>query len=378
MSRRRKLTRERDLQVIKGEGRPYSHLTQAAVFYIVLVLLAALVFLLAYHWLGSQYLASRLQIVTAQPGYLENSIPVEGVVTRDEQVVHAPRSGVIVEAASPGERVAAGVPLVTIVPLSREDVEAIMEPAGPVENLWDRLAQYLQGLLESAEPPEATPTLHLAGEIPPWLQERLTVDSERAGLLSYHLDGWEFLSGSDFPSPKYFESLPDEAWPLGEKAFVEAGQPLLKIVNNWRWYFHVVLPLTPGRAVASQPQVTIDFDFAPEEPAEAYLEEAVIDSAAGRVLLTYRLEKQLPGFEQARRPTAVVNYQRRDGILIPDAALLTRHGEAGVYTNSGGLVVFRAVTVIRQQDELVLVEGIDPFTMVITRPGLVREGQRLD
>ncbi len=379
MRRRKRQHQDHNFQVLEGEGRRYSYLKQAAVFYIVLLLVVVLLFQVGYHWLGEQYLALRLQIVTAEPGSMDSSIEVAGIVTRNEHIVHAPGTGIVVDLLSPGERVAAGAPLVTIVSLSREEAEAMQEHhEEPVDSFFSTLAQLLQNWLEPEETVEAAPPLVLDGEIPPWFQDQLSVFCEQAGLLSYQLDGWEFLSGKDTPPLEFFETAPQAASPLVEGTFVEQGQPLLKIVNNWIWYYHVALPLNPGRTAAAQQKVAVVFDFAPESPVEASLEDALIDTAGSRVILSYRLDRQLPGFEQARLSEAVISFQRQKGILIPAAALLEKDGEAGVLINQGGMVAFSAVNVIRREDDLALVEGIEPYTLVIARPDLVREGQRLN
>jgi len=221
----------------------------------------------------------------------------------------------------------------------------------------------------------AEETIVVTGKIPPWFKEKVTVAGDKPGLLSYYLDGWETLDRGNYHLPEQFNREPAIS---AAGLFVEEGQPLFKIVNNWQWYFNVVLPLDPGRTVAAQKKVTFTFAFAPVNPVEALLEESRIDSAAGEVRLSYRLDRQLPGFERARWSGARLSFQRQEGIVIPHSALVERENETGVFVNSGGTVRFVPVTVIRRQDGRVMVEGIEAFSMVITRPHLVREGQRLD
>ncbi len=57
---------------------------------------------------------------------------------------------------------------------------------------------------------------------------------------------------------------------------------------------------------------------------------------------------------------------------------MDREGVFGVFLNRGGRVRFNEVTVIRIQDDEAMVEGLEPGSMVIARPALVEEGQRLN
>ena len=70
--------------------------------------------------------------------------------------------------------------------------------------------------------------------------------------------------------------------------------------------------------------------------------------------------------------------ERQEGVIIPAGALVEREGATGIYLNQGGKVKFKEVTVTRCMDERALVEGIEPGSMVIARPELVEEGQRLN
>ena len=65
-------------------------------------------------------------------------------------------------------------------------------------------------------------------------------------------------------------------------------------------------------------------------------------------------------------------------MIIPAGALVDREGVFGVFLNRGGRVRFNEVTVIRIQDDEAMVEGLEPGSMVIARPALVEEGQRLN
>ncbi|MEW5785896.1 MAG: HlyD family efflux transporter periplasmic adaptor subunit [Bacillota bacterium] len=379
MSRRRLPDQGKNFTVIPGEGRRHSHVKQALVFYLVLGLVAVLVIQAGSQWMGMLFFARRLQITTAEPGFFDYSVAAEGVVTRREQVISAPASGIIVELAPSGERIAVGRHLVTILLLSREDILDLQTEILTEKTLWSRLEQYLRDLWHGAAADQPDQPVVLTGEIPPWFQETVTLSSETAGLLSYYVDGWESLWEEAYLTRELVESAASKT--VGDLAvgtFVEAGAPLLKIVNNWSWLYHVILPLDSGRGIAARESVTIVFDYAPDNPVQAVLENMVIDAAASEVRLTYRLDQELPGFDRVRWSSASIRFRQEQGIIIPAPAITAQQGQTGVFINSGGSVVFNPVTVIDYQDNRALVDGLEPYTMVIGRPDLVREGQRLN
>jgi putative membrane fusion protein len=371
------MVQKRKFKVIQGEGRGVSH-SRTALYYLAVGLVAVLVLLVAYHWTGNFFLVRRLQIATPVLDYLEHSIEAAGVVTRQEQVLSAPDSGIIVAIAPPGERVPAGKELATILLLSREEATALLSGENLQTGLWERVEKFFRELRQGVGSGEdAAEPLIVTGEVPPWYNETVTLTSASAGLLSYHLDGWEQLWEEAYLPEETFLARPPAPLPV-EGQFVERGEPLLKIVNNWSWKYHVVLPLDQGRTAAAHDSVTIFFKQAPEHPVPALLEKRAIDAAAGEVRLSYRIDQEIPGFEQMRWSASRILLRKQYGMIIPAAALTEKGGEKGVLVNRGGLVVFIPVTVIAQGDGKALVEGLAPDSLVIGRPGLVEEGQRLN
>lgn len=364
-NKNKKLKKARQrFEVHSGEGRRFDfrRLKQGFVFYVLLLLALVVIVQVGYHWLGEQFLAWRLQVVPAEQGILEQEIAVEGLVTRDEKVVRSPGNGVILELAEAGERVSVGKELarigVTGDPYPPEqDVEEGLEPGG---NAGDE-----------DEPGGNEPA-------PGDFDEIITISSDKAGLLSYHLDGWENREGPFYMDKEDFaENLP-EISVTSRNERIAKGEPLLKIVDNWQWFYNIVLPLHPGRTVASEQEIELAFDFYPGERVTAELYQSEIDEEDKEVRLTYLVERQLAGFEKVRRSEADLYYSRQEGIIIPAEAIFEKAHNKGVFVNRGGRVAFQPVTVIAQKDDRALVGGLEPQSLVITRHDLVEEGQRLN
>lgn len=404
------------LKVIPGEGRRFSlsNLKQALFFYVLLLLALVVLVQLGYHWLGGQFLAWRLQVVEAEMGVMQQDLSVVGIVTRQEEVIRAPVSGMILKMTEAGERASIGAELATLGVLSRSNMDSLRgsDHFNIDEDLWDKLLNYWRNIFpventeeeiqnEESDQGEETSqdgeTSRLeeieTGQPEPSdtgiseqviiqdeaiFEELLVIYNEQSGFISHFIDGWENHTGPIYISQVDLDENIGAGGFVLEGDLVEAGDPILKIVNNWQWFFNIVTPLHPGRTLAGMQVIEIEFAFAPGEIVKARLNEYEIDEDAREVRISYLIEKQLPGFDQARQAEASLIYRRQQGIIIPAEALFEKDSGKGVYLNQGGRVVFQPVTVIEKQQERIMVDGLNPFSLVITRPDLVEEGQRLN
>ena len=364
-------------EVLPGAGKrfSFSNIRQAAVFYILLLLALVILVQLGYHWLGEQFQSWRLGVIEAEPGYMKQQAEIRGIVTRDEMVITAPVDGVILQLAAAGERVPVGFELARIGQLTTAEMQMLLDSAepGPGEELWDKIQQYWQDVF-----PDQDHDLSEAGASVPLFTTIMTIECPEAGFVSYYLDSWE-----DRTQPLY---LPEEELetqiPTGnyimEGDLVQRGQPIGKLVDNWQWYFSSVVPFHPGRLIAILPQVELLFEFAPADPVAATLISHEIDEIAQEVRLTYQINRQLPGFDLVRLTKATLLYEQKSGIIVPEAAVFKKNNLTGVYLNQSGRVIFTEVIVVEKQEDKVMVEGLQPGSLIITRPDLVTEGQRLN
>lgn len=411
-SKKIKLAKQR-FEVLPGEGKRFSFsvFKQAAVFYILLLLVLVILAQLGYHWLGEQFLVWRLQVIEAETGVMRQEIVVEGVVTRGETVINAPANAVVLRLAPDGERIAKGEELARLGIISASDMRAIREAEDDEsrEELLQQLQDYWESLftgqVESDETTEEEPA---GGEentdkdpdllsLIDLFQDVVIIYSENPGFISHFTDG---LESEDGPFYDYFEDeeVSDDDEPEGEPeaeethdgveperdmgkitaegSLVEAGQPLVKVVDNWQWYFSTVLPLHPGRTLALYDKVSLEFDFAPGQSVQGILHYSEIDEENRQVRLTYVINRQLDHFERVRFTGAALLYRQQQGIIVPEGAVFEKEGITGLYINQGGRIVFKPVTVLEKQEELLMIEGLEPFSLVISRPDLVEEGQR--
>lgn len=396
----------RGFEVLKGRGRRFSFrsVMQALVFYALLLLALVVIVQLGYHWLGDQFLAWRLQVVDAEPGSMQQETTVTGMVTRSEEVIRAPAAGMVLSLAPSGERLPAGSELATLGVLSREKMEAMQgsEEVEADESLKEQLLEYWQDTFSAENQNGGQTGEDENGDLPDQeipgpetendgpgeerielpgddvFEELIVIRSEQAGFVSHYFDGLETYEGPFYLSDQGSEAVSPHGFFIDAGDLVSAGEPVIKMVDNWQWHFSIVLPLHPGKVIAGLERIDIEFQFAPSQPVSARRYSYEIDEAAEEVRISYLIDRQLAGFDQARQAQASLLYSRLQGIIVPEEALFEKDNEPGVYLNQGGRVVFQPVTVIGRQEEKVLVEGLAPYSRVISRPDLVEEGQRLN
>ncbi len=363
-------------EVLPGAGKrfSFSNIRQAAVFYILLLLALVILVQLGYHWLGEQFQSWRLRVIEAEQGYMQQQAELWGVVTRHETVITSPVDGVILHLAALGERVPVGSELARIGQLTPAEMQLLLDTAEPDlgEELWEKIQQYWHEVF-----PDDDQYLE-AGEGLPLFTNMITIESPEAGFLSYYIDSWEDRRQPLYLPREELETLVPTGTYVFEGDLVQRGEPILKLVDNWQWYFSSVVPFHPGRLIAILPQVELLFEFAPGDPVAATLISHEIDEAAQEVRLTYQINRQLPGFDLVRLTSATLLYEQKSGIIVPEAAVFKKEKLTGVYLNQSGRVIFTEVTVVEKQEDKVMVEGLQPGSLIITRPDLVTEGQRLN
>lgn len=401
-------------EVIEGGGRRFNFraMGQATLFYALLLLALVAVAQFGYHWLGEQFLTWRLRITPAVEGVMEQSFPGEGLVLRAEEVIASPAEGLVLQLAPAGERYPARTELARI-GLITSDQRSILEGEDrrraqqllvELEESWrvqtpretvpdheetdDELEETLapEGEEEEEQEEQEEGVFSLennyAGRVPEEEQSAsegtIIVRSPRPGLFSHYTDGWEGRSGPLYLEGDAFERVRPRGTYTAVGDLVRIGSPLGKIVDNWRWRYSLVLPLHEGRVLVDYPRLEIEFAFSPGETVPARLESYERDDSRRLMSLTYILERQVIGFEQARWTEATLLFRRREGIIVPEEALFEKEGRRGVYLNQGGRVVFQPVKILDRQDALALVEGLNAGQMIINRPDLVEEGQRLN
>lgn len=365
------------LKVLPGKGHTYLEKREKAFFLIVLVLLGFLLFQLAYSWLGPWIVAKRLKVFEAGTGVIENPVTVEGMITRREWVVKSPVEGVLLERFSPGQRIPVGG-RAAVFDLATGDYG---QEETDSKTVWSRIKDWTYEQFDTGS--ENGEPLDTGGLLSSTEESLYYLTSPFSGVVSYHLDGHEHIAPFHFPY-RYMVNGPGKGINVHEvieNTLIREGEPVFKVVDNLEWYFSVVLKrdhpqAKPGSSIIIRERIRMAFSFYPGE----YVDAEQVDfqrTGEGDVYLTYRITRQLPGFENHRLVEAVLIADTYQGIIVPVKALWDHDGKTGVFVSDAGMVVFYPVRVIYSRGNRAVVNGISPGQPVISRPELVQEGQRL-
>jgi len=369
--------------VIRGEGKTNLARFEKILFLIILLLAFTILLQVGYHWISDWLFSRRMQMEIAEPEVFRTSKETKGIITREEEIVRSPKTGLFFRKASPGKRVPVG-----------EKIGYLASSKGKW-NIMDELIDSNPHLYREKywfednrfEDNRFKDNRFNEEKIPFSFSSRFSIFTNTAGVLSYFIDGMEEYSSSEFPYSKINNST--EAFEEGKDTVptykfysVEKGDPLFRIINNWEWYFSVALEKDPGKDIAKQEKVKINFSFSPEREVEAEKIESKEDKEKEKVFITYRIEDELPGFHDIRKTKANIYYKEYSGVTISEEAIIVNKEnekvEKGVYLNHGGIVKFKPIDVLHVKDGRAVIEGVESQSMVIISHDLVEEGQRLE
>jgi putative membrane fusion protein len=320
------MKKQRPLTVIPGKGKKKRR--RENIGYILLLLAAAALVLQAAYSFARDALAGMLvRTVISEDTVLEQLIVAGGVIVREETVIAAPVTGTVRWVAEPGERLSVG---------SRAAV--ITAENGMQRNIY----------------------------VP------------ASGVMVPELDGLEGLL-----HPKALESIDlkeirrmrQKILATAEGEEVRQGTILLKVVNNYIWYFVSDIPVDELELLADRKTVPLRFDFAPDVEVSATWSELERDERLARVV--FEIREEVAGCFTRRLAEAEVVARRTRGLILPETALLERGEDTGVYILDKAVVRFRPVEVLDYDGDTVVVSGVPHGFTVITNPRLVKEGQRL-
>ncbi len=369
----------------KGLVRKELSLHEKVVSFIVFVLLFLILMQVTYKWVNSWLYFRRVQVVVAEESSVDSVLKTEGIIVRNEKVVFSDNAGMVLGKIPEGDRVHVGGEVITMIPDYFEAPEAVEEEEPhQVVKFFQAVRDWIYDKFFIARD---TPVKDGVAESDINYSEFgdvIPVDSPIAGLVSYQIDGLEERYIPDYPYDllqryRQYEDKPAEGQSIDRYTIVPRGSPIFKIVDNYEWFFSIAVDHETGRLIGNRNNVEVTFSFAPDDPVSGYKVDLEMDRDSGLTFVTYRFRRQLPGFSRYRWVDADIKYHTVQGVKVPSRAVFKdSDGEEGLYLNDQGIVIYKQVKVIYREKEFFLIEGINPESIVITRPDLVQEGQLLE
>jgi putative membrane fusion protein len=359
------------LKVIKGSGQGKGREAEwykKNPTYLLLFLLAF--FLLAQILVGWVWGAVNQNIIAtafASKEILHMTSSTWGLITFDEEVILAPHPGFVYYNVEEGERVPVGKDLAAIMDFPLEEEEKKTEDKGVLEYYEEIKRWFLHGDRGMDYSPFFSKN------------EETVVVAPLAGLINLQIDGFEkfgpvssfpYLTEGEFQEKKFTEKRLES----GEKVY--RYMPLLRIMNNYYWYYSTVLSPEQGELLADNSSVKLYFSFAPEVPVWGERVEVKEREGDGEVEITWRMDLSLPEFYCQRFSNAEIVYNDMEGMLVPPDAVLEIDGKKGVFVVEKGLVNFLEVDILMEKENSILVGNLDSDHRIVLKPQSVREGQR--
>ena len=366
---------DEQLRVIKGGERgPRKKWEKVSRAPANILILAIALFLLAQvllGWLWGSFSRTAGRVVPATAGSVDITLITGGMLTFEEELVFAPQPGFVHYRVNDGERVPAGKELavITTFPLE-ESITDNAEPGG--QDMGEYLQRFQHWLLNDRGVDDSSVDFVFSHKY------ESAVIAPRSGLVILQVDGWEMFgpksSYAYLDEVEFSETTSDlQVLSSGEK--ITRFAPVLRIIDNYKWYYSTVIPPDPGKLIAAEASVQLLFSFAPEHRLQAHTVEAN-ERDDGKFEITWRINQAAGDFYNHRWCTAEIIYDSIEGIFIPTGTMLEQDETKGVYAVERGIVTFREVTLLAEENDYMLVEGLDPYDRIIARPGRVKEGQR--
>lgn len=359
------------LKVIEGSGQGAGRETEwykKKPTYLLLFLLAF--FLLAQilvGWVWGTVNQNVIATVSANEEIINMTFSTCGLITFDEEVILAPRPGFVYYDVEEGERVPVGKQLAAIMdfPLDKDEKE---DEEKEVMEYYEEIKRWFLHGDRSMDYSSLFPR-----------NEEMVVAASLAGLVNLQIDGFEkygpvssfpYMTEKEYQEKKFTEQRLES----GEKVY--RYMPLLRIMNNYYWYYSTVLPAEQGEVLADKSSVKLYFSFAPGTTVWGERVEVREREDSGEVEITWRMNRSLPYFYSQRFSNAEIVYKDIEGMLVSRDAVLEIDGKKGVFILENGLVSFLEVVILMERENSILVENLDPEHRIVTKPESVREGQR--
>lgn len=296
-----------------------------------------LIFFFVVIWFfGSSFLNFLISILIdtqlVEISVVEEKYPTKGYIIRDEITFSSPVTGRIIKKAQSGERVGIDMPIM--------EIEA---SSGT--------------FLQSGDP--------------------FLIKAPISGVVSYQTDGLEeIFRPNELQSlnMEKIEKLELEIVDNSKKDVVEKGKRFGKIVNNLEgMQIYIEFPLDIfNNPLQNGQELNLVFPEIDKEISVPIIDLKGIGNTA-QVLV--ELPEIWYSLINVRVQPVEIVLKRNQGIVLPKKALVVKANKTGVFWLRKGFVFWQPVNIISEDNENVVVGGLEPLTEVILNPGLVKEGQ---
>lgn len=398
----------------------------------IAVIILAVVYIAAFSIIAA--VSNPVSTELVRHGVLENSVQVEGIVVREEWVYTSADGGVFESPHSDGVRISTGERLGTVYfgEISSETTVRLKQINQEINRLEekeelfqdgmndpDKINTSISALLNDAvtasierdgkkitEIHSEIKRLHTkrlklegkaeeeSGELYELYSEKRQLETglrseelraQQAGVFSYLTDGFEARIGTSnlrSLTPKDVDTLLDTEISHPETEF--SGQPVAKIVNNFKWYFVFNLTLQQLDTLKVGDEVFLRFSGDPNERVPAEI-AVVSPEQNGRVTVSVSCMTDIKTALNNRKLKVELIKKRYEGSCFSRSAVRVKEDVSGVYVIKGGVAVFCPVEILYGTDETVIISSeqtpsnqVKLYDEIINeKTGNIKEGELL-
>ena len=373
------------------------------IYFVVAILAVLAVFII----LGmlSKNSATVSGVETVMIGTAEEKVATSGYIIRDESVINAPESGIVSFRTDNGKRVSKGSPVAVIYSGDvsdevKNELTSIYQRISEIEgssiekNLLagdvvgsdtqvkndvemitravysgnvSSVVQYKDDIIRiirtnTAEEEQVQTTLEKLQARKQELENSISgkttyIYADMAGVMSSQLDGAEEyfkISNLENISIQYLKDCPDIN-SYGPD-IVEKGEPCLKIVNNYEWFYATEVDEVWVEGVKTGNKVNLRFTDISDDTVEGTV-YSISQPVDGRVALVIKSRSMFNGMYTSRALNAEVIKRTYKGFKVSkDAVHIDENGNYYVYVNTEGANRRRDVTILYADDAYVIIK----------------------
>lgn len=212
---------------------------------------------------------------------------------------------------------------------------------------------------------------------------RVPLTAPEAGIFSLQVDGLESICSpgalADLDLANLFHSVQETE--LGKEDItyegerVTAGKLLFKIVDNLSpSYLFCQANQTLSEQITVGQWVELQLDDLAAEPINGKISDSYEEKGQAYILIRISTVNNL---EKYRLLKGNIIIDRSSCIVISPTMLVEKEGLTGVYLLKNGRASWQEVTIVAQDEQQLVVSGLEEGQWIITTPKLVKEGQRI-
>lgn len=375
------------------------------------------------------FLGHSLKTAVVNFGIIENTENVEGYIIRSESVVTPKTTGVIRPIKLEGERVPVNSKVATVYSESIDNIQKNIDDLNQkiqeatknrsdffsndiqviddeTANLLNAINTYSSGdnyqkMIECKDDINEllVKKSRIAGDLSPAgsyiknyvddrnlyerkLQElKSDITTQKAGIVSYKIDGFENVLTKDVLPRLTSEKLTDLKIGLGEVSPTTNGN--FKIIDNFECFIAVIMNSEKAKTMNVDDRLNLRFPQIDNELIPASI-EYIYNENKSHTIICFRITKDIEKLISYRKINFDVVWENYSGLKIPESALIKDGENYKIQTVEGDYTLYKPIKLVGKNKDFAIVESLDDektpvniYDEVVIKPTNISEGTQV-